>query len=163
MSETDKNPLDLVREWVGALREPVAGTLKGFVAVRVTNDEKELFFERRWLDKWLSEKLSYFQHVGRTLLVRGIIDYVMDEWGTEEFWEEARERNLMMVDTGSVPRELRETVNERLPEIPKSRDAWLAAASSWREFRKDVLSNESLRRWEHAMELRYASGLYGKE
>lgn len=162
MSETEKNPLDLVREWVGELQEPVAGTLKGFVAVKVTNDEKELFFETGWLDRWLSEKLCYFRHVGRTLFVRGLIDYVMDEWGTEAFWEAATERNLMMVDTGWVPKELRTTVNETLPQLPKSREAWLAAATSWREFREAVLSNQSLREWEREMEIRYASSLYGQ-
>ncbi len=154
MPATEKLPLEIVRDWFKEVEEPAKGLMEFFVMVRIR--DHDLSSSRDILGEWLSERLDYYKHVGRAIQVRGLIDYILAERGTVEFWEHALDTQLEMIEHAQTPKMVRQSVNKHLPSMPKAKEVWLQTAASWEALRSNYLTDERLWMWEREMEKRYS-------
>ena len=150
----DPLPLEIIRDWWTAQQDPARGNLAMFVMIRSKpydplSSSDEVFIE------WLSERLDYFQHLGRTMMVRALIDFTLDEQASEQHLEKVEDLHMTMVDDGQYPKDMRKFIGDHLPKLPGSRKSWEDAAKSWRVFRDTFLTDTKLRIWETDMQMRH--------
>ena len=150
MIPENTTPLRIIREWWEAQPELVKGSLTFFILLRAKGFDP-IFETDETLSKWLKERLDCFQHVGRALFARSLIDYAMTQQTNDRFWENAIEVNLDIVDSGLHAKGLRNFINENLGRLPDAKATWLAAGNSWREVRDSFLEDVPLHHWEHQM------------
>jgi hypothetical protein len=157
-----KPPLKIIRAWIDGLPEAVSNQLKFFCAGKLLDHDKlaladepgARFRAGAEFRDWLSVKLWYTEHVGRTLAVCAVIDYIMMDQGSEHWWEYNLFLQLTMVDSGHQPRDLRSHINAGLPTHSVFKEEWLGAADSWARLRETELSYVALQQWEATHVLR---------
>ena len=140
-------PLEIIRDWWTAQQEPARDSLAFSVLVRCKAFDPSAMMEGEF-SEWLSERLDCFQHIGRTLMVRALIDYEIDEQASEQSFDKVENLHMMMVDDGKYPKDLRKIIGDHLPSLPATRKAWEDAAESWRIVRDNILTDAKLRAWE---------------
>ena len=152
-----KSPLEIIRDWFDALPEKVSGNLGYFCVIRLTanystdQDGTEAYRE------WLGTPLDSFRHIGRAVFACALIDYIMEEQGDPRHWEKSLDFQLNMLESDLTP-DTKQTANRMLPKHPQIREAWLEAATKWRQLRSSTLSYDALRTWEDYMLLGVFSG-----
>ena len=108
---------------------------------------------------WLTEELDLFQQVGRTVQVRGLIDYVFHREGNSKEWDDGLDRKLDMLERADVPQHLKPLINKAIPNLIARKPEWLEASRSWRDLRYAHLTDEALHVWEDEMTLRQQPGI----
>jgi len=146
-------PLEIIRDWWTAQQDPARGNLAFFVLVRCKPFDP-IASMGDGFPEWLSERLDYFQHLGRTMMVRALIDYTVDEQASEQHLANVEDLHMTMVDDGKYPKDMRKIIGDHLPTLPDSRKAWEDAGKSWRVLRDTFLTDAKLRAWEKDMQLR---------
>ncbi|OYW74786.1 MAG: hypothetical protein B7Z37_16140 [Verrucomicrobia bacterium 12-59-8] len=155
MPTTEKLPLEIVRDWFKGVEEPARGVMALFVMVRIQDPDGLASWEDVFCE-WLSARLDYFKHLGRTLQVRGLIDFILAEMGSDQYWEHALNKQLEMIEHEQTPKMVRQMVNKHLPAMPKAKEVWFQTAESWEDLRSNYLTDERLWMWEREMERRFS-------
>jgi hypothetical protein len=148
----DPLPLERILNWFDSLPHTVRGNLAFFSIIKIRAydplDSSEEAFRT-----WLGDRLDYFQHVGRTIQARGLIDYIMAEEGNPAVWEEKLDRNLELLEREDTPAHMKPLINNIIPNFVDKKPDWLAADRSWRKLRFTHLTDEALHKWEQEMML----------
>lgn len=156
--ESDKEermPLALIGDWWAGQAEPARSNLAFFVLVRARPCPEDWLLEiDASFAKWLAEELDCFQHIGRTLMVRALIDYIVADQASDEQFQQVEQNHLNLVDYGRLPKDARMLISGNLSKLPESQAAWVSLAASWETLRETRLSDHRLRLWENHMQAR---------
>lgn len=98
------------------------------------------------LQAWLSAEMSARMNATRASAVCAVIDFVLGDLGSADFWDALQQANLEIVESGWSAA-LRATANRSLGEHETQKAEWLELSVSWNGMRTGLLKDEHLRRW----------------
>ncbi len=155
-NDTERFPLRIILEWLNEQPEIVNSYLTKEVLMRTKKVTSLELMSGISLESWLSDRLDYFQHVGRVLTTRAVFDFVFTRQCNENFWRNSQEFHLSIVDSGDFPKGLRSMTNQVLGGIPDSKEMWAKALRSWEGIRDAHLTDFQLHHWENIMQRQFA-------
>jgi hypothetical protein len=149
------HPLDAFAHWYRGLEPDFRAHFAFIVTAGFPTENAKLSHEmigdaEAYLDRWIAPRGHYAQDMGRTLLVRSLVEFfIVREWETPEYWARAKETNEYMMGRAQeegTPRMV-EQMKKIMGNFPRWSEGWMAICKTWHEIRQSLLSDESLAQW----------------
>lgn len=143
------NPAEAILEWINLVNMDHQDKICRFVLARVPhedwqpgqNDEVHVFHDLLEYDE------SQVVLIGKLLAVRSTIDFMMEERGSDSWWNSKIDMYLDVINDEEEEVRTKEDAQKKLGQILRDKHAWLETASSWKKLVRNVLSNKVLREW----------------
>lgn len=148
MDTNRTNPLDEIEFWLLSLppdlQVQLAKTASHYHISEESYREDSLEGFLAYLD---SSELNDRQIVARTLFVTRLIDFAFTGKETQQDWEEALDRLLLLrsriAETGGDTK----LEDETIANLEDNKTMWMDTAASWRKLMEEQLSNKQLAEW----------------
>jgi hypothetical protein len=138
-----------ILEWLESLPTPVRDDIAtNIVILAVIFPDK---FTSPWemLSVWVKEPIDFKPKIGRLVLARALIDFLVMDRSSEAFSQRARDQALANVDDGRFPTPVRKLFNENIPILENYLTDWQTVALSWSEVNEKI-SDSILAIWQSA-------------
>lgn len=143
-------PIETLTTWWGTQSKFASLTLLLSVGSRLGFYTADIPVMEQRLSEWLQQPGPRFEQAGRVISMCALIDYALELFGRDEYWERALEKQLEVVELAHPL--VRESANRQIGGIAPQREKMMACAQSWWVLRATDLHNDAVRSWEDSFE-----------
>lgn len=143
-------PIETLATWWETQSKFASMTLLLSVGSRLGFYTSELPVMQHRLNEWLKQPGPRFEQAGRVISMCALIDYALELFGRDEYWERALEKELEVVELAHPL--IRQSANNQIGSMGERKGQMMACAQSWWALRATDLHNDAVRHWEESWE-----------
>jgi len=138
-----------ILEWMDSVPTPIRDDIALNIVFLAFIYPKEFTSPWEMLSDWLKEPIDFKPKVGRLVLARALIDFLVIDRSSESFSQRTRDQALVKVDDGRFSPPVRKLFNENMPVLENYLTDWQTVAQSWRKV-KEKMGDAILATWQSA-------------